>query len=133
MNNAPFVPRCEWSLIGDGHQISANKTILLWDKKRHCCLLGQVDLDEEDPRGRLLDQDGYRLKWEDHSHYCYVPEPLYGSAHESATVYAYVNDHWKEVLRCPSHRKIADVVECLRLAGVTAQVTYNNRPPSPRA
>ncbi len=71
------VPRVSWKPVGDWHEISANKKLLLFEPGFRSIKVGIIDLSESDPRGDLWDENMMRrLRFENYSHYSYLCPPM---------------------------------------------------------
>lgn len=135
-------PRAEWSLIGDSFQISANKLLLVWNKKTQAVELAMICHSESpgdggtgDPRGDLLNEDHTRrLDWDDYCHYCYVACPIESGADKGLAVYVAKGDGFVKVYDGPSHahNTAAAVCAALRLAGHEPVQKRDGNPPGKR-
>jgi hypothetical protein len=135
-------PRMEWALIGDAHAISANKVILVWQKRTDRVIEAVVLHSEDDERGDLYTEDaGTKLDWDDYCHYCYKTPPKASSADKELAVYArsrasvcgqVVVTPWKLVWRGQPHEtnKAIAVEDALRAAGCEVTQTKTGHPPS---
>ena len=136
MNRVNTVPRIDWHLIGGGHQISANKAILVWNKKTQGVEEAVVLHSETDPRGDLYTGDaGRKLDWRDYCHWVYRTPPKASSADKGLWLYARRDgEAWVEVFCGEPHEgnAAAAVETALRAVGMEVVQTRTGHPPKNR-
>jgi hypothetical protein len=136
LSHVKTTPRTEWALIGGGQQISANKIILVWNKKTQHVEEAVILHSETDSRGDLYTEDaGQKLDWRDYCHWCYRAAPTASSADKGLWVYARRDgEAWVKVFEGEPHEtnQAAAVEAALSAVGLETVRLKTGHPPSDR-